>query len=117
MSSRPIAAPRAQFQVLHLLSMCGSIQRRLEFLALRRFLRDRNSSGHSCSSSFTWKVTAKGKPTQIAGKWSLADDLLTLAQAGQGGALVGHVAGPADGKWTFRAIGTGPEDPGLAFTR
>ncbi len=29
-------------------------------------------------STFTWKVTAKGKPRQLAGKWSLTDDLLTL---------------------------------------
>ena len=30
--------------------------------------------------TFTWTVTAKGKPRQLAGKWSLADDLLTLAR-------------------------------------
>jgi tetratricopeptide (TPR) repeat protein len=66
--------------------------------------------------TFTWDVTAKGKPKQLAGKWSLADDLLTLVQAGQGGALVGRIRWQADDKWSFRVLGTGPEDQGLVFT-
>jgi tetratricopeptide (TPR) repeat protein len=66
--------------------------------------------------TFTWTVNSKGKPQQITGKWSLADDILTLAQEGQGGALVGHVAWEADARWTFRVIGAAPNDPGLAFT-
>ena len=66
--------------------------------------------------TFTWKVIAKGKPRQLAGKWSLASNLLTLAQEGDSGALVGRVAWQADGKWSFRAIGTGAEDQGLLFT-
>ncbi|MFI5455426.1 MAG: tetratricopeptide repeat protein [Isosphaerales bacterium] len=67
--------------------------------------------------AFTWTVDAKGKVQQLAGKWVLADDLLTLAQSGQGGALVGHVTWQADNRWGFRVIGAGPEDPGLCFTR
>ena len=35
--------------------------------------------------TFTWKVTAKGKPRQLTGKWSLTDNLLTLAQEGDAG--------------------------------
>jgi tetratricopeptide (TPR) repeat protein len=66
--------------------------------------------------TFTWKVTAKGKPRQLTGKWSLTDNLLTLAQEGDGGALVGRVAWQADDKWSFRVIGTDPEDKGLLFT-
>ena len=62
--------------------------------------------------AFTWTVDSKGKVQRLAGKWSLADDLLTLAQSGQGGALVGRVAWQADDKWSFRVIGTGAEDPG-----
>ena len=65
--------------------------------------------------TFTWTVDSKGKPRQLAGKWSLTDDLLTLAQEGDAGALVGRVAWQADDKWTFRVIGTGPEDQGLAL--
>ena len=67
-------------------------------------------------ATFTWKVTAKGKPRQLTGKWSLADNLLTLAHEGDAGALVGRVAWQADDKWSFRVIGTGPEDQGLLFT-
>jgi tetratricopeptide (TPR) repeat protein len=66
--------------------------------------------------TFIWKVTAKGKPRQLTGKWSLGDGLLTLTQEGDAGALVGRVTWQADDKWTFRAIGTGPDDQGLLFT-
>jgi hypothetical protein len=66
--------------------------------------------------NFTWKVTIKGKPRQLTGKWSSANNLLTLAQEGEGGALVGRVTWQADDKWTFRAIGTGSEDQGLTFS-
>jgi tetratricopeptide (TPR) repeat protein len=66
--------------------------------------------------TFTWKVTAKGKPRQLAGKWSLTNNLLTLAQEGDAGALVGRVSWQADDKWSFRVIGAGPEDQGLLFT-
>ena len=62
--------------------------------------------------AFTWTVAAKGKPRELAGKWSLADDLLTLAQKEHGGALVGRVTWRADDRWGFRVIGTGPEDRG-----
>src|SRR5262249_44416131 len=67
--------------------------------------------------TFAWKVTAKGRPRELTGKWTATDDLLTLAQEGDAGALVGRVSWKADDKWTFRAIGTGPEDQGLLFTR
>jgi hypothetical protein len=66
--------------------------------------------------TFTWNVTAKGKPRQLTGKWSLADNLLTLAQEGDAGALVGRVSWQADDKWSFRVIGTGADDQGLLFT-
>jgi hypothetical protein len=67
--------------------------------------------------TFSWNVSAKGKPRQLTGTWSLTDNLLTLAQAGDAGALVGRVTWQADDKWTFRAIGTGSEDQGLIFTQ
>ena len=66
--------------------------------------------------SFTWKVDSRGKPQELKGKWSLADDLLTLAQSGQGGALVGRVTWQAGTRWNFRVIGAGPDDQGLSFT-
>jgi tetratricopeptide (TPR) repeat protein len=67
--------------------------------------------------TFTWTVNAKGKTRPITGNWSLADDVLTLAQEGQGSAMVGRVAWQADNRWSFRVIGSGPDDPGLAFSR
>src|SRR6516165_4941043 len=67
--------------------------------------------------TFTWTVDAKGKTQRLAGKWSLGDDMLTLAESGQGGALVGRVTWQAPDRWGFRLLGTGSEDPGLSFTR
>jgi tetratricopeptide (TPR) repeat protein len=67
--------------------------------------------------TFTWKVTAKGKTQVIAGDWSRAAGILTLAQGNQGGALVGNVTWQDANRFQFRAIGTTPEDPGLLFTR
>ena len=67
--------------------------------------------------TFTWTVDSKGKPQELKGKWSLADDLLTLAQSDQGGALVGRVTWQADARWNFRVMGAGPEDRGLEFSR
>ncbi len=66
--------------------------------------------------TFTWKVTAKGKPRDLTGKWSLTNNLLTLAQEGDAGALVGRVTWQADDRWNFRVIGTGTEDQGLLFS-
>jgi tetratricopeptide (TPR) repeat protein len=66
--------------------------------------------------TFTWNVTAKGKPKQLIGKWSLTDNVLTLAQEGDAGALVGRVSWQTGDKWSFRVIGTGAEDQGLLFT-
>jgi len=67
--------------------------------------------------TFAWTVTAKGKPRPITGNWSLADDVLTLAQASQGSAMVGRVVWQGENRWNFRVIGTGPQDPGLVFSR
>jgi tetratricopeptide (TPR) repeat protein len=65
---------------------------------------------------FTWTVTQRGKPRDITGDWSLANDMLTMAQAGQGSAMVGRVAWQSENRWTFRVMGAGPDDPGLAFS-
>jgi hypothetical protein len=66
--------------------------------------------------TFRWKVNARGKPRELVGNWSQTNGLLTLAQEGDVGVLVGRVAWQADDKWTFRAVGTGPDDQGLLFT-
>jgi tetratricopeptide (TPR) repeat protein len=71
----------------------------------------------SDDGTFAWKVSGPGQPQTLAGQWSLADDVLTLAQAGQAGALVGHVRWQADNSWGLRVIGASSEDQGLTFTR
>ena len=69
--------------------------------------------------SFTWAVTAPGKPAMtIAGKSTLANGTLTLAdQNNQNGALVGQVAWQDDNHMTFRVLGAPQDDPGLKFER
>ena len=69
--------------------------------------------------TFTWDVTAPGKPAMnIAGKSSLADGLLTLdAKGGQNGALVGKVVWKDSDNFTFRVVGAPATDPGLKFAR
>jgi hypothetical protein len=69
--------------------------------------------------SFTWAVTAPGKPAMtIDGKSTLANGTLTLAdQNKQNGALVGQVAWQDDNHMTFRVLGAPQDDPGLKFER
>ena len=66
--------------------------------------------------TFSWKVTIKGKSQLIAGNWSLARGILTLAPANQGGAMVGNVTWQDENRFQFRALGTAANDPGLLFT-
>src|SRR5262249_53608943 len=67
--------------------------------------------------TFSWKVTARGKPQVIAGNWSLTNGVLTLAQGDQVGALVGQVTWQEENRFQFRALGTTTDDTGLLFTR
>src|SRR5579864_4110098 len=62
--------------------------------------------------TFSWSVAIKGKPQVIAGNWSLAGGLLTLAQENQAGALVGNVTWQDENRFQLRALGTTPADPG-----
>jgi tetratricopeptide (TPR) repeat protein len=66
--------------------------------------------------TFSWKVTARGKPQVIAGNWSLTNGVLTLAPGNQGGAMVGTLTWPEANRFQFRALGTTADDPGLLFT-
>jgi tetratricopeptide (TPR) repeat protein len=68
---------------------------------------------------FTWTATNPGKPAMnIAGKSTLANDILTLsAQEGQHGALVGQLAWQDADHFAFRIVGAPPNDPGLSFAR
>lgn len=62
-------------------------------------------------------MTSQGKPQELTGDWSLTNRVLTLAQSGQGGALVDNVTQPAPERFTFRALDAGRDDPGLTFSR
>lgn len=65
---------------------------------------------------FTWDVNSKGKERRLAGKYTLEDGRLTLAQT-DGGALVGTFAQNDENQFTFRALGAPADDPGLMFAK
>ena len=69
------------------------------------------------TATFSWKVTARGKPQVIEGDWSLTGGILTSAQGNQTGAMVGNFTWQAENRFQFRAPGTTTDDPGLLFTR
>jgi hypothetical protein len=66
---------------------------------------------------FLWKASVNGKPQDIAGNWSLAGGILTLAQSGQGSALVGNVTWQGEHQFNFRALGSPSNDAGLTFSQ
>lgn len=66
--------------------------------------------------AFTWTVDQGGQKHTMQGRFSLANDVLTLAPA-EGQALVGRVGMTAADTFTLQALGGGPADPGLAFKR
>ena len=62
--------------------------------------------------TFTWKVTAKGKPRQLTGKWSLTNNLLTLAQEGDAGRWSAVSRGKPTTSGPFASSGRGPRIKG-----
>jgi tetratricopeptide (TPR) repeat protein len=67
--------------------------------------------------TFSWRANVNGKAQDISGNWSLAGGILTLAQAGEGSALVGNVTWQNESRFNFRALGAPGNDPGLTFSR
>jgi tetratricopeptide (TPR) repeat protein len=65
---------------------------------------------------FTWQVTQKGQKQQFSGTCTYGGGLLTLVQD-KGPSLVGRVSWQDPTHMTFRVVGDGPEDPGLAFSK
>jgi hypothetical protein len=73
--------------------------------------------GIAADGKFTWKVSSKGQSHQLAGRSSADDGILTLVQAEGGPPMVGQSKWRDSDHFTFQALGGGPGDPGLSFTR
>jgi tetratricopeptide (TPR) repeat protein len=66
--------------------------------------------------AFRWTVTDKGKARPIEGKYTYGNGILAMSQSDTN-TLVGKVTWQDDGHFLFQAMGGGPGDPGLAFSK
>ena len=66
--------------------------------------------------NFRWNVAENGKTKPIEGKYTYGNGILTMSQ-NENNALVGRVTWQDDNHFTFQAMGGGPNDPGLAFSK
>ena len=66
---------------------------------------------------FTWKVARQGKDQQFSGKSSYENGILTLVQDQNSNAMVGNIEWKDADHFTFKVLGGGTTDPGLAFAR
>jgi hypothetical protein len=67
-------------------------------------------------NKFVWNVVNQGKSQPIQGTYALDNDVLTLTQS-ENNAMVGKVALQDDTHFRFQAMGGGPGDPGLLFSK
>jgi len=67
-------------------------------------------------SKFNWNIVAQGKSQPIAGTYVYETGILTLTQS-ENNAMVGKVAWLDESHFKFQAMGGGPNDPGLAFSK
>ncbi len=65
---------------------------------------------------FNWNIVSHGKTQPIAGTYAYENGILTLTQS-QNNAMVGRVAWQDEGHFKFEAMGGGPNDPGLVFSK
>jgi hypothetical protein len=65
---------------------------------------------------FQWDLTQQGKTQPINGKYTYGSGILTLAQTDDN-VMVGRVVWKDDAHFTFQAMGGGPNDPGLEFSK
>jgi hypothetical protein len=61
-------------------------------------------------------VANQGKDHHLQGKMSYGNGILTLAQD-QGPPMVGNITWLDETRFVFKLPGTGPDDPGLTFTK
>jgi tetratricopeptide (TPR) repeat protein len=71
----------------------------------------RNADG-----TFVWDVATNGQSKPIKGASQYQDGVLALTQE-NGPPLAGKVTWDGPGKFNFRLVGNGPEDPGLNFSK
>ena len=67
-------------------------------------------------SKFNWNVVSQGKTQPIAGTYTYENGVLSLTQS-ENNAMVGKVAWKDEGHFNFQAMGGGPNDPGLTFSK
>ena len=72
--------------------------------------------GLTPGNQFTWRFAQGGKPQELKGSYTLADDYLVL-KASQQNALVGQVGLLANNQMSFRLADDNPADPGLVFKK
>ncbi len=68
------------------------------------------------TKEFTWRFAQGGKPQELKGTYTLADNYLVL-KASQQNALVGQVGLLAADQLSFRLADDNPADPGLVFKK
>jgi hypothetical protein len=66
--------------------------------------------------TFLWNIVAQGKTQPISGTFTLEGDVLTLSQS-ENNAMVGKVTLQDDSHFLFQAMGGGPNDSGLVFSK
>jgi hypothetical protein len=65
---------------------------------------------------FTWNYTVQGQTRTIQGTYTYAHGVLTLIPQ-QGPPIVAQVTWQGENRFRFKLAGSGPDDPGLTFTR
>jgi tetratricopeptide (TPR) repeat protein len=68
---------------------------------------------------FTWKVTRQNRAQEFQGDATFNNGILTLVPTGHDNEppMTGRVTWKDDKHFTFKLLGSGPDDPGLTFTR
>ena len=65
---------------------------------------------------FRWNVNQSGQSLPIQGEYVYDNGVLSLVRA-ENDAMVGRVTWKSDSEFVFQAMGGGPNDPGLTFTK
>jgi hypothetical protein len=68
---------------------------------------------------FTWKFAPKDQASQeFGGTYSVeVEENLLVLERRDGGSLIAEITPMEEGKFNFRVLGAGDEDPGLDFSK